>query len=160
MNFSTTSMKEWKTDLYLNHFENIKIKYGIFQGDSLSSLLFCLALSSLSYELNNTGYGYNIYGEKINHLFYMDDLKLYEKNNCKLDGLLHLWIKTFSDDINMTYGLEKCAKATFVWGKLKYISSIELDTDTKIKKLDHEETHKYLGIEEGDGSQHAKMKEK
>ena len=86
-------MKEWKTNLYLNHsqggtiWENIKIKSGIFQGDSLSPLHFFLALLLLSYELNNMGYGYNIYGEKINNLFYMDDLKLYGKNDYELDGL-------------------------------------------------------------------------
>ena len=82
-------MKEWKTNLYLNHAqgsivcEYISIKCGIFQGDSLSHLLFCLALVPISYELNNTGYGYNIYEEKINHLVYMDDLKLYEKKGLR-----------------------------------------------------------------------------
>ena len=44
--------------------------------------------------------------------------------------------------------------------KLKYDSSIVLDTDTKVKELDQEETYKYLGIEEGDGIQHGKTKEK
>ena len=39
-------------------------------------------------------------------------------------------------------------------------SSIVLDTDTKIKDLDQEETYKYLGIEECDGIQHGKMKYK
>ena len=60
----------------------------------------------------------------------------------------------------MTLSLDKYTKATFIRGKLKYTSSIVLDTDTKIKKLDQEETYKYLGIEEGDGIQHGKMKEK
>ena len=41
-----------------------------------------------SYELNDTGYGYKIGEEKINHLFYMDDLKLYGKNDKELGGLL------------------------------------------------------------------------
>ena len=87
INFLTVSMEKWKTHLYLNHVqgsavcENINIKCGIFQGDSMSPLLFCLALVPLSCELNNTGYGYNIYEEKINHLFYLDDLKLYGKND-------------------------------------------------------------------------------
>ena len=125
----------------------------------MSPLLFCLALVPLSYELNNTGYGYNIYEEKINHLFYVDDLKLYGKNDYVLEGLLRT-VKTFSDGIGMTLGLDKCAKATFIRGKLKSTSSIVLDIDTKIKKLDQKETYKYLGIEEGDGIQHGKMKEK
>ena len=157
-------MKKWKTNLYLNHAQgstvckNINIKCGIFQSDSLSPLLSCMALVPLSYELNNTGYGYNIYEEKINHLFYMNDLKLYGKNDYELEGLLRT-VKTFSDDIGMTFDLDKCAKATFIRGKLKSTSSIVLDIDTKIKKLDQEDTYKYIGIEEGDGIQHGKMKE-
>ena len=35
-----------------------QIRRGIFQGDSLSPLLFCMALNPLSKELNRTGYGY------------------------------------------------------------------------------------------------------
>ena len=89
----------------------------------------------------------------------MDDLKLYGKNDYELEGLLRT-VKTFSDGIGMTLGLDKCAKATFIRGKLKSTSSIVLDIDTKIKKLDQKETYKYLGIEEGDGIQHGKMKEK
>ena len=129
INFLTVSMKEWKTNLYLNHAqsstvcENINIKCGIFQGDSFSLLLFCLALVPLSYELNNTDYGYNIYEEKISPLFYMGDLKLYGKNDFELEGLLRT-VKTFSDDIGMTFGLDKCAKATFIRRKLKSTSSI------------------------------------
>ena len=135
-NFLTVSMKKWKTNLYLNHAqgstvcENINIKCGMFRADSLSPLLFCLALVPLSYELNNTGYGYNIYEEKINHLFYMDDLKLYGKNDYELEGLLRT-VKGFSDDIGMTLGLHKCAKATFIREKLKSTSSIVLDIDEK-----------------------------
>ena len=151
INFLTVSMKEWKTNLYLNHAQgstvcgNISIKYEIFQGDSLSPLLFCLALGMLSYELNNTDYGYNIYEEKINHLFYMEDLKLYRKNVYGLEGFLKT-VKTFSDDTGMTFGLDKYAKATFIRGKLKSTCSIVLDINTKIKELDQEETYKYLGI--------------
>ena len=59
----------------------------------------------------------------------------------------------------MTFDLDKCAKATFIRGKLKSTGSIVLDIDTKIKELDQEETYKYLGMEEGDGIQHGKMKE-
>ena len=34
------------------------IKQGIFQGDSLSPLLFCMALNPVSVKLRKTGYGY------------------------------------------------------------------------------------------------------
>ena len=94
INFLKISMTKWKTNLHLNYseesiiFENSETNSGIIQGDSLSPLLFCLALTPLSHKLNDTGYGYKIGDKKINHLFYMDDLKLYEKNDKELDGCL------------------------------------------------------------------------
>ena len=81
------------------------------------------------------------------------------KNDYELEGLLRT-VKTFSDDIGMTFGLDKCAKATFIKEKLKYTNSIVLDIDTKFKELDQGETYKYLGAEEDDGIQHGKMEEK
>ena len=62
----------------------------------------------------------------------MDDLKLHGKKDYELEGLLRT-VKTFSDDIGMTFGLEKCAKATFIKGKLKSTSSVVLDIDTKLR---------------------------
>ena len=42
----------------------------------------------------------------------------------------------------------------------KFVDSenIILEVDTVIKELDQEGTYKYLGVNEGDGIQHAKMK--
>ena len=116
-------MRMWETTLVLNTVENtlnagdININSGIFQGDSFSPILFCVTLIALSKLLNNTGYSYNIYGNTINHLFYMDDLKLSAKNDQPLQGLLNI-VKQFSDDIRMEFALDKCAKATFFHGKL------------------------------------------
>ena len=64
-------MHMWKTTLVLNTGENtwnggdIDINSGIFQGDFLSLILFCVALITLSKRLNNTGYGYKIYDNTI-----------------------------------------------------------------------------------------------
>ena len=75
-------MTKWKTNLHLNCSEgsviceNLDTDSEIFQGDSLSPLLFCLVLTPLLYELDDTAFGYKIGEEKINHLLYMDDLKL------------------------------------------------------------------------------------
>ena len=77
-------MTYWRTRKHL-HIENelietedIKIQCGIFQGDSLSPLLFCICLIPLMDQLNrlNTGYEEHITNTKISHLLYMDDLKL------------------------------------------------------------------------------------
>ena len=93
----------------------------------------------LTNELNNTKYGYEIYEKAINHLFYMDDLKLYAKNDKELEGLLYT-VKPFSDDIGMEFGLNKCVKATFMKGKLTRTTAVKLDIDTTICKLDQDKT--------------------
>ena len=87
-------MKLWNTNLFLNHTkgsmksDKINLNCGIFQGDSLSPLLFCLSLIPLTNKLINTKYGYEISENTINHLFNMDDLKLYAKNDKELESLL------------------------------------------------------------------------
>ena len=60
----------------------IRIQRGIYQGDSLGPLWFCLALNPLSYLLNKTNYSFGINSgnqemQRLNHLLYMDDIKLY-----------------------------------------------------------------------------------
>ena len=63
-NFLSHCMNMWKTILVLNTGENIlnagdiSIKNDIFQGNSFSPILFCVALIPLSKFLNNTAYGY------------------------------------------------------------------------------------------------------
>ena len=82
--FIEESISQWKTNLTLVHKEGvletgtIRIKRGIFQGDSLSPLLFTISLNPLSQELQKTAYGYQLDEQtRINHLFYVDDQKLY-----------------------------------------------------------------------------------
>ena len=80
--------------MFVNHtngfmkFYKINTNCGILQRDSLSPLLFRLSLIPLTNELNNTKYGYKFYEKAMNYLFYMDDLKLYAKNDKELEGLL------------------------------------------------------------------------
>lgn len=85
--FIIKSMKNWQTTLNLNYTNGsltsrpINIKSGIFQRDSLSPLLFCLALAPLSCPLNNSSHGYKTQNGKLNHLFYIDDLKTFAKDD-------------------------------------------------------------------------------
>ena len=59
-----------------------KIQRKIFQGDALSPLLFIIAMMSLNHILRNCTAGYKLgrSQEKVNHLMYMDDTKLFAKN--------------------------------------------------------------------------------
>ena len=133
-------MKLWKTDLFLYHQQGtlksnpINITCGIFQGGSLSPLLFCLSRFPLSLELNNPGYGYKIGNRSIDHLFFMDDLKLFAKNDEHLEGLLQT-ARQFSDDIGMSFGLDKCAK-TFKRGKLVHSANVCLNINNIIRDFD------------------------
>ena len=66
------------------------IRRGIFQGDSFSPLLFVIALLPLTHTLRKTGMGYQQEknGAKVNDLFFMDDLKLYGKDDRGIDSLI------------------------------------------------------------------------
>ena len=86
------SMNKRKTNLYADGkpLGSVPIRRGIFQGDSFSPLLFVIALLPLTHILRETGMGYQLEknGAKVNHLFFMDDLKLYGKNDKELDSLI------------------------------------------------------------------------
>ena len=164
--FIEESMSQRKTNTTLVNKEGvletgpIGIKRGIFQGDSLSPLLFTMSLNLLSQELQKTGYGYQLDEQtKNNHLFYVDDLKRYGTSDNQITGLINT-VKNVSDDIKMEFGLDKCAKASFKRGKKVSAEGIPLNNNRMIQDLDQAEIYKYLGMEEGEGVQHHKMKVK
>ena len=76
-------MKNWETELTSGNHSvgRVKIKREIFQGNSLSLLLFVICLIPLSFILRkvNAGYQFRKGGPTVNHLLYMDDLKLFAK---------------------------------------------------------------------------------
>ena len=60
---------------------DVAIKCGIYRGDALSPLQFCIALNPLSALLDRITFGYQFKsGTTFNHLLYMDDFKLYATN--------------------------------------------------------------------------------
>ncbi|KAI5732287.1 hypothetical protein M8J77_024348 [Diaphorina citri] len=136
----------------------ICIRRGIFQGDSYSPLLFCLCLMPLSRILNAGTMGYQLVkNEKpINHILYMDDLKLFGKNENELK-MLDL-VAGYSIDIKMEFGVEKCAKAIVQRGKLVITENIKINEEMEVKQLEQDNTYKYLGIEESNEIKCEKMK--
>jgi len=93
------------------------------------------------------------------YTYYMDDLKLIAKSEEKLQKQIKT-VKNFSDDINMEFGLEKCAKITFKRGKIIHLQNLVIDTNREIQELEQVKTYKYLGIEESEGIQHQQMTER
>ena len=45
--------------------------------------------------------------EKINHLMYMDDIKLFIKNEKELETLIHA-VRIYCQDTGMVFSIEKC----------------------------------------------------
>ena len=84
----------------------VDIKRGIFRGNSLSPVVFVLAVIPLSLILTKAKAAYEFSGskEKIKHLFFMDDFTLYSRNEKELDSLVQT-ICIFSEDIGMDFGI-------------------------------------------------------
>jgi hypothetical protein len=160
-------MKKWTTTLQVRVKNNqitsdpIRIQQGIYQGESLSPLWFCLALNPLSYLLNRTNYGFGINSnnqetQRLNHLLYMDDIKLYAATNNQLQELLQL-TQTFSRDIRMTFGIEKCKTLSIVKRKLEFRNFTTEEEDTMIA-MKEEDIYKYLGHMQTKQIRHAQRK--
>ena len=103
----------------------IRYLRGIFQGDSLSVLLFILAVNPLSFLLNKLkGYKMGSSSNRntnITHSFFVDDLKLYASNLQEATNLLDL-VTTFSNDIRMKFGDSKCAHLKIEKGLIKKLA--------------------------------------
>ena len=106
------SIKIWKTQLTARGEDlgEMLIRRGIFQGDSLSPLLFAISMLPRSAILRESASWYKLSKEegKINHLMFVDDLKLYGKNVKEINSLVQT-VRVFSSDIGMDFGIKKCA---------------------------------------------------
>ena len=99
-----------------------------------------LRQTKTSYELKKGG-------KKINHLLFMDDLKLFAKIEDQIDSLVNT-VRIFSEDIKMEFVLPKCGVLIMKGGKVVKSEGISM--------LDG---YKYLGILEADGVKHEEMKD-
>ena len=87
-NFLGSGMEHWNLSLAFNGevLGEFDVKRGKFQEDSPSPLLFVLSMIPLSSVLRkvNISYEWGKKEYKLNHLLFMDDLKLFSKNrnNC------------------------------------------------------------------------------
>ena len=153
INFIEKTMQTWRVELTAEgrSLAETKIQRGIFQGVALSPLLFIIAMMPLNHILRKciTGYILSRSQENINHLMYMDDIKLFAKNEKELETLIHA-IRIYSLDIGMEFGIEKCTMLVMKSGKQHMTDRMELPNHDKIRTLGENETYKYLGILEAD----------
>ena len=74
------------------------IQRGIFQGDTLSLLLFAIGFIPLSHTLRKVNAGYQLkkgQHKKINHFIFMDDLKFYGNSKKEAERLTNT-VRIFS----------------------------------------------------------------
>ena len=126
--FLQNSMKQWELTLTSNGEElgSVKIKRGIFQGDDFSPLLFFLPMIPLSLVLRKVRVSYE-WGKgefKANHLLFMDDLKLFAKNEEQIDSLFQT-MNSFSTDIGMEFGIKKCGELILKRGKVTRCEGVD-----------------------------------
>ena len=109
--------------------------------------MFVLALIPLSLILRKAkaAYEFSESKEKINHLLFMDDLKLYTQSEKGLDSLVQT-ICVFGGDIGIEFGIEKRAMSAMEKGKIVKSVGTELPDSKVIKSLQEGENYKYLGI--------------
>ena len=148
--FCKLSMEKWNTRFFLKtkqeimQSQPIQIRRGIF----LLPLLFCIALIPLTNELNRADCGYQVHGteRKISHVLYMGDLRLLGRNESDLEKEIKI-VQTISKDINMNFGLEKCARICLKGGRIQSKMHLGSTFENDIKELDPRKAYKYLGIE-------------
>ena len=121
-NFLGRSMEHWNLSLTSNSevLGEVDVKRGIFQGDSLSPLLFVLSMIPLSLILRkvNICYEWGKKAYKLNHLLFMDDLTLFSKSESQIETLVET-VQIFSTDIGMEFGLKKCGVLAIKRGKME-----------------------------------------
>lgn len=178
VNLLETLMKNWRTVIHITNEKQqtsstsnrtdrgvvdpvIWISRGIYQGDSLSPLWFCLALNPLSKLIGRTGIGYALNSSEasqiISHQLYMDDLKLYASSHEKLNDIIQR-VEQFSSDVGMKFGLDKCRVINLNRGKFE-TKGVQLDSGGLIESMNESDVYKYLGYEQARKINHTKIKE-
>ena len=112
-------------------------------------MLFVLCLNPLSFLLNKCkGYSFETARKlQYTHNFFVDDLKVYSQDLNSTKKQLDI-ITTFSRDINMQFGEDKCAYLQIEKGKvMQNLKAISIN-DLTIKPIKEGDNYKYLGIDE------------
>ena len=110
--------------------------------------LICLGRISLGYQFKKEGI-------RINHLMFMDDIKLYRRSTKEIDTLVQT-VRNDSGDIRMEFGIKKCAHVNIQRGKVARTEGIQLPDGINIDETEY----KYMGIIEGEEIKHQEMKGK
>ena len=72
-------------------------------------------------------------GEKVNHLLFMDDLKLYGKSENEIKRLVST-VEVFSQDIGIGFGIKKCGVIIMNKGNVTSTGGVELPSGEKVNR--------------------------
>ena len=133
----------------------INISRGFLQGDSYSSVGFCISeipvcrllQRSRGYRMGPPG------GRDVSrmHSLFVDDLKVYQESHEILKEVNEAIVQA-SHDTGACYGISKCAEIIFECGKMIKGEGLEvLEERMKTMDPDENEIYKFLGIEQADG---------
>ena len=80
---------------------------------------------------------------------YMDDIKLFAKNEKELETLIEA-VKIYSLDIGIEFGIEKCTMLVMKSGKRHKMEEIKQSNKEEIRTLGEKKTYKYFRILKAD----------
>ena len=122
-------------------------------------LLFVLCTIPLTLILRKSAAGYDLAKEfKVNHLLFMDDLKLLGKSEDQIDSLVQT-VQLFSEGIGMEFGLKKCGVLLMKRGTKVRFDGITLLDGQMMREIE-EEGYKNLWIVEVDMMREKEMKKR
>ena len=106
--------------------------------------------------------GYNLGNglRTIDHLLFMDDLKLYGKSENQVDTYLLQSVRVVSEDIRMEFGIAKSAVLVIMRWNLVKSEGIVIPGERLIRAMNDGDVdaYKYLGVLEGHEIKHTEMK--
>lgn len=151
--FISRSMKYWRTSFCVTGSSNItppiRVRNGIYQGDSLSPELFVLAIAPISYALNKHGPALSTsvgratgMAVSLNHQCYIDDIKLYGRSEHDVKGMVRI-VEVTAHGIGMSLNRDKCAILSHVPGEAVMVRSL---SNVVVNPGSERESYTYLGI--------------
>lgn len=129
---------------------SLRIKCGVLQGDTLSPMLFCLAVAPISWALKEHMRSKDGSSPMwVNHLYYMDDLKIYAESPEELEKGFGI-VQSTASAMNLKMNLSKCA-ASWIAARDDTFPGLKDATLSHIPALGTKDLYKYLGVEQGSG---------
>lgn len=144
-------MNQWRTVISGGEREErVRVRSGVFQGDTLSPLLFCLSVAPISHTLRNSGPDPGFVfepkmgeTERVSHIYYVDDLKVFADTEAEVSRMLAR-VRREAASFGLTLNPSKCAVHTVVESQKRDHPTCKVDSD--IPRLGPGNCYKYLGI--------------